>query len=365
MSFGSWGVNDTNAVKKWSAELARAERSSLDIDPLIGDDDDSIIQRRKELEKGKGDKVTYSLRARPTQKGITASQRAEGNGEALSIFADALFVDELGCNFGAPSQYKIDAQRVPFDLREQCKNANRDFWVDRLSISFFNQMCGYTPANADSATSGVVFTGMNTVTAPASAQGNQRQIWAGTATNDQSLGSSDTFTLALIDKAVEAAKTGNNKMRPVKIGGKDKYILYLHNAQETALRTSTTTGGWQDITKFTYSGVSTKDNPLYSGALGEYNNVILRSSQDLTPGVNNGSGVTVANTRRAVLLGAQAGCIAYGMKHSAGMRYRWSEKLLDHDRLLEVSSWLIWGMKKAVYNGTDHGALVVSTYSSS
>lgn len=364
MSFGSWGVNDANAVKKWSAELANAERMSLAINPLIGDSDDAIIERKKELEKGPGDRVTFSLRARPTQKGIGASQRAEGNAESLSIFSDAFFVDELGCNFGAPSQYKIDSQRVPFNLREQCKNANRDWWVDRLSVSFFNQMCGYTPANLDSATSGILFTGMNAVTAPAGIQGNVRQVWAGTATNDQGLGSSDTFSLALIDRAVEAASVGNNMIRPLMVEGRKKYVMYLHTSQVTALRTNTTSGGWQDITKWTYSGVDVSKNPLYNGALGEYNNVILRASQDVTPGVNSGSGVPVSNTRRAVLLGAQAGVIGYGMKYSQGQRYRWSEKLLDHDRLLEVSSWLIWGMKKAVYNGTDHGSLVVSTYAS-
>lgn len=365
MSYGSFGVNDTNAVKRWALEVAQAERDSLDIFPLIGDGDDSIIQRKKEIEKGKGDKVTFNLRARPTQKGISSSQRAEGNAESLSFYADSLLVEEQGFNFGAPSDMTIDAQRIPFNLREQCKNANRDAWVDRMSAVFFNQMCGYTPANTESATSGLLYTGLNPVTAPAAGSGFTRQIWQGASTNDESLGSSDTFTVALIDRAKEAAKTGNNKVRPIMIGGKEKYVMYIHTAQETALRTSTSLGGWQDITKFSYSGVDVSKNPLYSGALGEYNGVILRSSQDVTPGVHHTSGASVANTRRSILLGAQAAVCAYGTKYTEGRRYRWSEELLDHGRLLEVATFSIWGLKKAVFNGTDHGVVVVSSYSSS
>lgn len=369
MSYGSWGVNDAMAVKKWAMEVADAERDSLDIFPLIGDGDDSIIHRRRETEKGKGDKVTFSLRARPTQKGIGSSSRAEGNAESLSIYSDSILIDEMGANFGAPSEYTIDAQRVPFNLREQCKNANRDWWVDRLSKTFFNHVCGYTPANTESATSGLLYTGLNPVTAPAvntniTGSGIVRQIWQGSAGADESLGNSDTFTLGLIDRAVEAAKTGNSMIRPIMIAGKPHYVMYLHTSQVTALKTSTSGVNWYESQRFAYMGKE-KDNPIFTGALGEYNNVILRSSQDVTPGVNSSTGASVSNTRRAVLLGAQACVCAYGTKYTEGRRYRWSEELLDHSRLLEVATFSIWGLKKAVFNGNDHGCLVVSTYASS
>jgi N4-gp56 family major capsid protein len=362
MSYGSWPVGDTNAVKLWAKDLAVAERESLEIEPLIGDDEDSIIHRKKELEKGKGDKITFNLRARPTQKGIGSSQRAEGNSENMTVYADALYIEELGCNFGARSEYSIEQQRVPWNLREECKNLNKEWWIDRKSKTFFNHVCGYTPANVDAADSGPFFTGLNTVTAPA---GVNRQIWAGTAGNDQSLGNSDTMSLALIDKAVTAASLGNSMVAPLMVGGQKKYVMYLHPVQVEQLRTAagTSANTWQNIMNFAYSGLNVSKNPIYTGALGEYNGVILRKSQDVTLGVHSSSGASQANVRRAVLLGRQACAIGYGQKYTGNNRYRWSEKLLDHDRLLEVSSWLIWGMKKCVFNGTDHGTVVVSTYS--
>jgi N4-gp56 family major capsid protein len=364
MSYTSFAVNDTNAVKLWSKALAKAERDSLDIAPLMGDDDNAIIQIKQETEKGPGDKVTFSLRARGTQKGITSGQTAEGNGEALSFFADSIYIDELGFNFASRSENTIDAQRVPFNLRQECKNANADMWRDRKSVSFFNQVCGYTPANTESATSGVVYTGMNAALAPAGTSALVRQIWPSTHATDQDVTSGDGFTPALIDRAVEAARTGSQMVRQVTVGGQPKYVMYLGEGQVTALRTSLGLNGWLDVAKAAIQGGETTKNPIYTGSLGEWNSVILRRSQDVPRGVNSSSGASDADTRRAVLLGAQAAVCAYGRKGDYGPnRYRWNEELLDHKRKLEVSAWSIWGLKKAQFNSVDHGTVVVTSYS--
>lgn len=356
MSQASYGVNDALAVKLWSKDLAKAERANLDLMTVMGDDEDSILQVRKETEKGKGDKVTYALTTRLTGDGIGEGQAADGNAEALSTYSDALYIGELGHNVGVPSDDTIDAQRVPFDLRKTCRDRLANWWRDRKSVSFFNQVCGYTPETRTK------YTGLNAVTAPAGTATNTRQIWAGSATNDQGLSSSDTFTTALIDKAVQYARSGDNMIRPVMINGQPKYVLYLHEAQVTSLRTNTGSNGWLDIHRTALAGAETTKNPIYSGALGEWNTCIIRRSQDVTLGANSSTATTsVANVRRAVLLGAQAACIAFGMK--SGDRFRWNEELKDHKRRLEVSAWSIWGMKKAVYNSVDHGALVISTYS--
>lgn len=84
--------------------------------------------------------------------------------------------------------------------------------------SFFNQVCGYTPQ------SDTKYTGLNSVTAPTSG----RKIVAGSGSNDEDITSSDIFTLDLIDEAVEKAKVGNNMVRPIRIGGQPKYVIYLH-----------------------------------------------------------------------------------------------------------------------------------------
>jgi N4-gp56 family major capsid protein len=359
MAYASYGVNDALAVKLWAKQLAKAERLSLDLSDLMGESENSIIQIKKETTKGKGDKVTYALATRLTGRGIGEGMAADGNGEALSTFSDALFIGELGHVVGVPSDDTIDAQRVPFDIRAISRDRMANWWKDRKAVSFTNHVCGNT-AQTDS-----FYTGLNATTAP-SGDGNTniRQIWAGTNTVDQTIGSGDTFTVALVDKAVQYARSGNNMIRPVMLGGQAKYVLYLHEAQITQLRTNTGSNGWLDIHRTALAGAEVSKSPIYNNSMGEWNGCIIRRSQDITQGCNASTPTTaVANTRRAVLLGAQAAVIAFGTRTSGGDKYRWNEELKDHKRKLEVSAWSIWGLKKAVYNSVDHGALVISTYS--
>lgn len=352
MSYTSFAVNDAFAVKLWSNMLVVAEREALDIAPLMGTDDNSIIQVKSETSKGAGDSVTFGLRARLTGDGITSTMTAEGNGEALSIYSDAVLINELGHNVGVKSQNTIDQQRVPFDLRVQARDGLGEWWADRKSISFFNVVCGYTPQTDTR------YTGLNAVTAPTSG----RRIVAGSGSADENITSADTFTLNLIDQAVEMAKVGSNMVRPIRIGGSPKYVMYLHPYQVTSLRTNSASGQWLDIQKAAMSGGQITNNPIYTGALGEYNGVILRQSQDVTQGVSGATGLAITTVRRAVLLGAQAAVCGYGQANYGPTKYRWNEELLDHKRLLEVSAWSIWGLKKTVFNSADFGTVVVSTY---
>lgn len=358
MSYTSFGLNDALTVKTWAKELAFAERESLEIAPLMGEDEDSIIHVKKETQKGAGDRVTFGLQARFTQDGKTENETAEGNGESLSLFSDNIVINELGGIAAAKSEHTIDAQRVSFDLRAKCKLGLKNWWADRLSVSFFNQVCGYTPQT------NTKYTGLNAVRGHTA----ERKIFAGSATTDQDVTSNDVFTLSLIDQAVEMATVGNQKISPIMVGGAKKYVCYLHPYQVTSLRTNYSSGQWGDIQKAALSAAASSKNPIYTNALGEYHNVILRVNQDVTQGVNSSTGAAVTSVRRAVLLGAQAAACAYGQKHTGENRYRWNEELLDHKRKLEVSAWLIWGLSKCQFTSgassaaKDFGALTISSY---
>lgn len=351
MASTSFAVNDALAVKLFSKMLTVADRDSLEIAPLMGTDASSIIHIKEETSKGAGDKVTFGLRTRLSGDGRTENETAEGNGEALTTHSDSVTINELGHIVGVKSENSIDAERVPYDLRAEAKDALADWWSDRLSVSFFNQVCGNTVQT------NTKFTGL--VTAPAHTA--NRRIFAGAAANDQSLTSADTFNLTHIDRAVEMASVGDNRIRPIIVNGAKKFVMYLHDYQVTSLRTNYSAGQWGAIQSAALSG-GKSNSPIYTNALGEYNNVILRKSQDVTLGVNSSTGAAVANTRRAVLLGAQACVIAYGKKASGPNKYRWNEELLDHKRRLEVSAWSHFGLKKTQFNAVDFGALTVSTY---
>jgi N4-gp56 family major capsid protein len=367
MSTTTFPVNDANAVKLWSKKLSIEAVKATDVAAYIGDDAGSIIHRKTETEKGKGDQVTFSLRVQLTGDGFTEGQPAEGNGESLTIYSDAIVINELGHVVGVMSENSIDDQRVPFNMRDEARAGLAEWFQKRLSVTFFNQICGYTPAN--SAPFGTKYTGMQAVTAPSAG----RQLWAGSLTADESLGSTNIISLGLLDNLKEMATNASPLIRPINVkavGGdvgdfenvqEGMYTVFLHPFQVTDLRKSTSSGQWQDIQKAAMTGGMVTKNPIFTGALGVYNNLVLKPAIDVTQGVNSSTGAAITTVRRAVLCGAQAAVTAYGQKHQ-NSKLRWNEELLDHKRKLEVSAWKIWGMKKARYNSTDYGTIVLSTY---
>lgn len=128
----------------------------------------------------------------------------------------------------------MSQQRVPFVVRDEALSGLRDWWADRIDQSGFNQLCGNT-AQTDTR-----YTGLQATVAPSA---NQLKTATGVAA-ENSLTAAATFTLALIDSAVEAARTNTPAIRPVTVEGKNFYCLFLHPYQVTDMRESTTTGQW-------------------------------------------------------------------------------------------------------------------------
>lgn len=357
MAVTSYGVNDALAVKLWSKKLAVEALKATAIGPLIGESADSIIQMKTELSKGAGDKITFGLRTLLTGDGVTEGETLEGNEESLTTYSDALLINELAHAVRVKNKQRIDQKRVPFNLRDEAKSGLRDWYAKRMSVSLFNQVCGYT---AESRTK---YTGLQATIAPSS--GRRLACNATTTTADESLGSSDLFKLKYIDYAVEIAKTSTattGPIRPIMIGGEEKYVCYLHPYQVTDLRTdASTAGNWFDIQKAGLQGGQISKNPIYTGALGEYNGVILRSAFDVTQGVNSSTGAAISTVRRAVLMGAQAGVIGFASDKDEST-FDWVEELFDYERELGVSAQTMFGIKKTQFNSVDFGTIVIASY---
>lgn len=363
MSKTEFGVNDPLAVKVWSKSLAAEAYRRTYIGKFIGQSEDSLIMEKTDLKKSAGDKITCGLNVQLQGDGVQGDATLEGNEEALQFYDDSLFIDQL--RHATRTKGRMTEQRVPYDLRRVSRDRLADWSAQRMDTWFFNQICGNT------AVSDTKYTGNNAAVAPST----NRYIIQGGQSNDQSLGSSHTFTLDLIDVArerAETASTGANTgplVRPIRMGGNDMYVMFLHDYQVTSLRTNTASGQWLDIQKSAMMGGDIGSNPIFTGALGVYNGVILHKSSRVTNGVNSSTGAADTDTRRAVLCGAQAAVMGFGSDNSA-TKFSWYEEEFDYGNQLGVSAGWIGGLKKTKYipaddsatNAEDFGAIVVSTY---
>lgn len=348
MADTSYGVNHPLAVKIWSRKLLHEALKQTWFSKFIGSDSNSLVYMKNDLEKGPGDRIRCGLRMLLTGDGIQGDNTLEGFEEALSTFSDDLLIDQL--RHAVRSGGKMSEQRVPFSVREEARLGLTDWWAERLDTSFFNQLCGNTNQTDTR------YTGNNTALAPTTT------IFGGGEGAFGSLSATTTHALTLrdFDKAVAIAKTRSPMIRPLRMGGDDYYVAFLHTNAVYQLRGQTSTGQWADIEKAKVQGG--KESGIFTGAIGVYNNVIFHESTRLPDmaGYGSPSSGTTADFRRAVLCGAQAMIMGYGQ--DGGSSVSWTEELFDYKNKLGVEAGMIFGMKKAVYNSVDYGVINLLGY---
>lgn len=353
MATTAYPVNHPLAVKLWSKMLFKEALKETFASRFMGTNKGSLIYVKNELSKSAGDRIRVGLRMQLSGNGVQGDGTLEGQEEALTTHTDDLFINQL--RHAVRSDGKMSEQRVPFSVREEAMDGLRDWWADRIDTAFMNHLTGNT-GQADTR-----FTGNNATIAPSTTSGNSRIIYGPLdATTENSLSASESgsanFQLTMIDKAVTIAKTASPLIRPVRTSAGPRYVAFLHPHQVYNLKTDATAARvtWYDTQKARVQG-GEMSNGIFSGALGEYNGVVLHESTriPLAP--------STTTVRRAVLAGAQAICFGTG-QGSSPQRMSWVEELFDYGNQLGVSAGMIWGMKKAVFNNNDFGTIVMASH---
>lgn len=99
----------------------------------MGESSNSLIQVFDDTSKGSGDTVYVPLRVQLNGRGVSEADALEGNEEALTTYRDSIVINDLA--HAVRSKVTIDAQRVPFSVREECRLGIQDWYSDRIEIS--------------------------------------------------------------------------------------------------------------------------------------------------------------------------------------------------------------------------------------
>lgn len=362
--------------KYWEPTLSRDIIEKNPFSPYMGTASNSVIQIKTALQKNAGDKITFGL-ANPLQgRGVTGAEDLEGKTEPLTTRYDSVWVDALA--HGAEYPGRMTDQRVDFDTMSEVKNGLGDWGAVReaqaiglhlagITGQFYDNHSGETkwahegPAAAPSPSPYVLG---NLVRAPAAG----RIIRAGSRANDESLTSSDVFDLPLVLKAKKildrAARPAVRKLSD----GVNSYICFIDVEQQYQLQ-SAASGLWKEIQLGALQARDSKDNPLYTGAVGIYSGIIFVPTIYMPRGIHSSTGALVATSRRAVLVGAQAAVFAYGKNSGRSSTWSWFEEKFDVGRKWRCSIEAILGCVKTQYkldtdaaDKTDFGTCVISTY---
>ncbi len=329
MAQTAYGVNAPEAVKLWSRKTMREALKQTWASRFMGADSNSLCVIQDDTAKSAGDRVRVTLRMLLTGDGVSGDGTLEGNEEALVTHTDDLLINQL--RHAVRSSGKMTEQRIPFEIREEARMGLQDWWAERYDVWFMNQLAGNT------AQSDTRFTGNNAVTAHdsdhiLSASGN------------------DAFSLLLVDQAVLKSHTLTPVIRPVQTEAGPKYVMFISPESHYDLRRNTDTLEWGAIQTAAMQGGNISDNPIFTGALGEYNGTILHESYNLP---------RISSVSQNVLAGAQAMMMGFGRDTPNQNRMSWVEEVFDYGNQLGVAAGCIAGMKRTVYDSSSFACMVV------
>lgn len=358
-------TTDPLTRKQWIAETNAVAEARMVSARYFGTGSNSAFRIRDALNKGYGDEVTWSSSWPLKGTGVVGSETLKGKEEALTLFTDKMWIDLS--RHSVPVGNKIDAQRAPVNLRKIGRDKLGTWKAKAMDRAIAHHLAGYTPANVDTGgdndAGGInaTYRGHNTITACHA----DRIIRAGGIATDTLVGADNTakMTLELIDYAKERTFIETATAAPIEPLDGNKHVLFVHPSVMTDLRRNEE---WQAIQLAALSGKQ-EGNPLYKFAAGEYNDTLIVPWQYMPQGIS-ATNTAVANTRRSVLVGAEALSVAYGRGYDGG-EGDWEETSDDHNFIKYVAYDLIWGAKANFYKSgpaaaeVDYGKIVIVTYS--
>lgn len=305
--------------KVWAKKVWHEGVKDSYFDKFTATDGSNVVHKNKDLENVKGDSVVFGLMMNLTGSGV------EGNRQKLAGAEDTLNIYDFTVNTklvrNAVSRYEADDQRTQYDMLKEIKIALKQWLSDWLDDRLISRL-SYNPSNGE-----VLY---------ASAAGTQSSITA-----------NDKLTTTIISRAKRKAMMHAPKVQPIKVDGMDKYIMLVH---PWAARDLKDEPKW--LAAQQNANIRGSKNPIFTGALGEYDGVILYEYERVQTG---NIGASSANVCQNLLLGKQAACFAVSRpaKHI--------EQTDDYGNIAGNGIAFYGAVEKTNFNGKDYGVINVMT----
>lgn len=316
-----------NLVKKsWARDTWKAGLHKSYFDKFMGTGADSIVQIKTELKKDKGDSIVIPLLMPLKGAGVLDDNMLEGNEESLIYKDFKVSINQL--RNAVRIAGKFEEQKTQLNMRTDAKNALSDWLSTKIDKMIFTKLS--TNPSID------------------------RVVYGGTAKTASALKASDTFSADLIGVAKRLALADEDTMvKPLKINGADTYVLVIDQYQARDLMHDE-----KFLEAQKYANVRGDKNPIFSGALGIYDGVVIHQCNRVIRDTKT-NGTTPFS--HALFMGAQAAVMAVGNEPT------WEEDTFDYGNQQGFSFGRIFGIEKAAYdydgdgNATDFGVVNIVT----
>lgn len=376
MASGNTATNSNLRPIIWQKELYQDVIDNLYFvkNGMMGTEDNNIVQIKDDLMKSKGDTMRYGLTTKLSGAGVTGDAELEGNEEKITGYSDSIVIDKK--RFAVRLDGKLDEQRAAYDLRLDAKNKLSIRMQEFIERQIFLKLGGVTAttltdvngvvvgADATWSNTAPVVTSTDETTGYGARYLSAAYDQVSATGNNASITTVHTLTPTLISNLRVKAFLANPQIVPIKIKGKNYYVLFIHPWQAMDLKNNETFK--QSLRLAQERG---DDNPLFTGALGVWDGVVIHE-HEYVPFLNVTTLATTANFAadaagvqsaqnicRAILCGAQAIAFAKA-KYDQG----WVEKDFDYRDKTGFATGVLGGIQKVTFNSKPYGAIVLDTY---
>jgi len=344
---------------------------------LSARDQTGFVQFLSETLAGPGDTVKYDLIPNALGPGVLGDAPVSGSELSLSPVQDTLYINQQ--RNAILLKGRMSQQRIPISLRDSAVVSNANWGKEILDYGLLNQLGGNTNQT------NLAYVGNNATIAPSANNWILASGAAATSGNETAMTvSNGLFSLSLIPQAVALAQGQLQfPIKPVEIKGVEiQGVLFLSHLQVRDLKKNFNPGEWGNIFALAMQGGQVSGNPLFTGAIGVYENVVMHQTRRVpwgdatqnqwmvSPSLQMVAGpgcLGKTSIARAVFVGAQAATMAFGGAPSdmgAPLRASWYEELLDAGNQLRITIGFIWGVKKVQFLSQDYGMITISSYAS-
>lgn len=278
----------------------------------------NVVHTNKDLKQAKGDDVNFGLAMNLKGNGVSGNNTLKGNEEEMQMY-DFSVKTTLVRN--AVTRFEADDQKSPYENLPLIKGV----LVQWLSDWKDNKLISALTANP---TTG-------------------ERLIASTAGTEVSLTANDKLTCAVIGRAKRKAKMHEPKVKPIKVDGQEKYIMLVGTWAARDLKADPV---WQAAQQ--NAAIRGSKNPIFTGALGEYDGVVLYEYERVQ---NTKTGASSANVVHNLLLGQQAACFAVAREA------RFIKDEDDYGNVQGNGIAFFGGIEKSIYNSKDYGVIQVMT----
>jgi hypothetical protein len=368
-------ISTANQVTRFKKKVLREYVRGGRFEPVIGTDENKVIQVVKELKK-----CSLPLIGKLGGAGVRGSSQLSGSEQALSNYAYTLQPTYLRQGVLIDNE---EREKSEFDLFKEAKPALMNWMMetkrDQMIQAFGAIEAGGTyynyggveasGATGSSAASAANMDTWNTNNQDRIIYGTTKTSTAGDHTTSLSgIASTEVMSSDLVELMKRMAQDADPLIRPIMVKGDEPwYILYLGKYAFRDLRDDATL-----LASMQNSLARNKDNPLFAGGDLLWDGVIIKELPDLDKFIDStGSGLwdgvwganatgdslatggtSSARVSVGFFCGAQA--LGFGIGRTASMKRRKED---DYEHLNGIAISAKHDIKKTFYNNKQHGML--------